>query len=183
MLHLRKALNDDIIWYSSQGEVFLVGDFNARTQTRQCTIIMMYKNLEVVSVDPLAIRITRRSKEQGGDATSFGHHLLELGSRHQMIICNALAKWLGSEELTCFPHGDLYIDNLKYHNLVVLLPQYKLAKQCARWHVVRDECGRHLNIGNSTICSWVIIAPFHGRDYRNQDQKHPLRIPTLGTHI
>ena len=29
-----EPLSDDIIQYSSQGEVFLVGDFNARTQSR-----------------------------------------------------------------------------------------------------------------------------------------------------
>ena len=65
----------------------------------------MDTNLEMVNVDPLATGITRRSKDQGVDATNFGHHLLELGSQHQMIICNGLAKWLGSEELTCFPQG------------------------------------------------------------------------------
>ena len=65
----------------------------------------MDRNLEMVNVDPLALGITRTSKDQGADATSFGHHLLELGSRHQMIIYNGLAKWPCSEELTCFPHG------------------------------------------------------------------------------
>ena len=100
-----EPLSDDIIRYSSQGEVFLVGDFNARTQSRQCTIFQMDRNLEMVNVEPLALGITRTSKDQGADATSFGHHLLELGSRHQMIIYNGLAKWPGSDELTCFPHG------------------------------------------------------------------------------
>ena len=42
--------------------------------------MLVDKNLEMVNVDPLAIGITRRSKDQGADATSFGHHLLELGS-------------------------------------------------------------------------------------------------------
>ena len=46
----------------------------------------MDKNLEMVSVDPCAICITLVSKEQDVDATSFGHHLLELESRHPMII-------------------------------------------------------------------------------------------------
>ena len=74
-----EPLSDDIIQYSSQGEVFLVEDFNTRTQSRQCTIFQMDTNLEMANVDPLAIGITRRSKEQGAEATSFGHHLLELG--------------------------------------------------------------------------------------------------------
>ena len=82
-----------------------LGDFNVRTQSRQCTIFQMDRNPEMVIVDPLAIGITRTSKDQGVDATSFRHHLLELGSRHQMIIYNDLSKWPGSGELTCFPHG------------------------------------------------------------------------------
>ena len=78
---------------------------------------------------------------------------------------------------------ETYIDNLKYCDLVVLLPQYGLTKKCARWYVIRDKHGRDLNIGNSTVCSWVAIAPLDRRDYENQDHKHPLRILTLGTHI
>ena len=78
----------------------------------------------------------------------------------------------------------LHLDNLKYSTSVVLSPQYKLAKKCTRWNVVRDERGRHPNIGNSTICSWlVVIVPLHGGDYGNEDHKHPTRIPTLGAHI
>ena len=50
-----EPLWDHIIQYSSQGEVFLVGDFNARTQSRQCTIFQMDKNLEMVNVDLLAL--------------------------------------------------------------------------------------------------------------------------------
>ena len=62
----------------------------------------MDKSLEMVGVDPLAIGFTSRSKEQGADDTSFGHHLIKLGNWHQMIISNGLAKWLGLKELTCF---------------------------------------------------------------------------------
>ena len=65
----------------------------------------MDKTLEMVNVDPLAIGMTHRSKDEVAEATSFGHHLLELGSWHQMIIYNGLAKWSGLEELTCLPHG------------------------------------------------------------------------------
>ena len=58
-----------------------------------------------MSVDPFATGITCISKDEGVDATSFGHYLLELGSRHQMIIYMDLAKLPGSKELTCFPCG------------------------------------------------------------------------------
>ena len=65
----------------------------------------MDRNPEMANIDPLNIGTTRRSKDQGADATSFGHHLLELGSRHRMVIYNGLNKWPGLKELTCFPHG------------------------------------------------------------------------------
>ena len=60
----------------------------------------MDKSLEMVGVDPLVIGII--SKEQVVDDISFGHHLIELGNWHQMIIYNGLTKWLGSKELTSF---------------------------------------------------------------------------------
>ena len=39
----------------------------------------------MVSVSLFAIGIAHISKEQGVDVTSFGHHTLELGSKHKMI--------------------------------------------------------------------------------------------------
>ena len=65
------------------------------------------------------------------------------------------------------------LDNLKHHDLVVLLTQYRPTEKCEKWHVMRDEHERHLNIGTSTICSsWVAIPPVCGRDHRNQNHKH-----------
>ena len=68
----------------------------------------------MVSINPLDIGTTCRSKDQGADVVSFGHHLLELGSRHRMVIYNGLDKWPGSIELTCFPHegGESTVDYL-----------------------------------------------------------------------
>ena len=59
---------------------------------QKCTTFHMDKNLELVSVDPFAPGITWISKDQGVDATSVGHPLLELGSRHQLIIYMCLAQ-------------------------------------------------------------------------------------------
>ena len=39
----------------------------------------------------------------GPDATGYGHHLLELGSRHHLIIYNGMAQQPDSRALTCFP--------------------------------------------------------------------------------
>ena len=100
-----EPLSDYIIRYYSQGEVFLVGDFNARTQSQQCTIFQMDRHPEMVNIDPFGIGTTHRSKDQGADTMLSGHHLLELGSRHRMVIYNGLNKWPGLKELACFPHG------------------------------------------------------------------------------
>ena len=74
----------------------------------------MDRNPKTVNIDPLDIGTTCRTKDQGADSTSFGHHLLELDSRHWMVTYNSLDKWSGSEELTCFPHrgGESTIDYL-----------------------------------------------------------------------
>ena len=55
-----------------------------RIQCRLCTNFQMDKNLEVV--DPSTICITYIFKEQGVDATSFGEHMLKLGSRYYVVI-------------------------------------------------------------------------------------------------
>ena len=99
------CLSDDIIRYSLLGEVFLIGDFNARTQSQQCTLFDIESTQRMVSVDPIENGTTRLSKDKGADATGFGHHLLELGSRHRMVIYNGMQRWPCSNGLTCFPHG------------------------------------------------------------------------------
>ena len=57
-----------------------------------------------MSVNSSEIGITHISKAHVADATNFDHCLLKLGSPHQLVIYNALQRWLGSEDLTCFPH-------------------------------------------------------------------------------
>ena len=63
----------------------------------------MDKDLEMVNVDLLDIGTTHKSKDQGADTMSFGHHLLELGIRHQMVIYNGLAKVARLERAHMFP--------------------------------------------------------------------------------
>ena len=99
------CLSDDIIQYSLLGEVFLIGDFNVKAQSQQCTLFDIESTQGMVSVDPIENDTTRLSKDKGADATGFGHHLLELGSRHHMVIYNGMQRWQRSNGLTCFPYG------------------------------------------------------------------------------
>ena len=120
----------------------------------------------MVSVDPLTIGITGRSKDQGADATNFGHHLLKLRNRHEMIIYSGLAKWRGSEELTCFPHGggintvDYLIGTVKAIHMInsFLVPPY-LIGACHRFlyfELVKNR-GRFYAV-KEMICACVYVC-------------------------
>ncbi|MCO5570416.1 hypothetical protein L7F22_024137 [Adiantum nelumboides] len=98
-------LSENILRYSSLGEIFLMGDFNGRTQSRQCdTYDMEHPDIMRV-VDPDEIRTHRQSADEGPDYTGYGAHLLEMGSRHHLVIYNGMTQWPDSGGLTCFPHG------------------------------------------------------------------------------
>eukprot|EP00249_Psilotum_nudum_P009654 c22069_g1_i1 orf=27-1430(-) len=98
-------LSEDIIQYSSLGEVFLMGDFNGRTQSRQCDTYDMEQPDIMRVLDPMEIQTYRQSADDGPDSTGYGAHLLELGSRHHLVIYNGMRQWPRSGGLTCFPHG------------------------------------------------------------------------------
>ncbi|KAH6556711.1 hypothetical protein KP509_1Z160900 [Ceratopteris richardii] len=99
------ALSDQILHYSTLGEVFLMGDFNGRTQSRQCESYDMDLPQIMRNSDQEEMSTSRVSADVGQDATGYGRHLLELGSRHNLVIYNGIHRWPGSGGLTCFPHG------------------------------------------------------------------------------
>ena len=47
----------------------------------------------------------RTSADTGPDSTGYGRHILELGSRHNLVINNGMAQWPTLGALTCFPLG------------------------------------------------------------------------------
>ncbi|MCO5608775.1 hypothetical protein L7F22_062991 [Adiantum nelumboides] len=57
------------------------------------------------TLDPKEMGISRSSADIGQDTTGYGRHLLELGSRHHLVIYNEMHQWPDSIGLTCFPHG------------------------------------------------------------------------------
>ncbi|MCO5562396.1 hypothetical protein L7F22_016023 [Adiantum nelumboides] len=107
-------LSEDISHYTSLGEVLLMGDFNGRTQSRQCEIYDM-EQLEIMrALDAEDMGVSRLSADGGQDNTGYGRYLLELGSRHHLVIYNGMAMWPDSGGFTCFPHsgGESTVDYL-----------------------------------------------------------------------
>ena len=60
----------------------------------------------VPKLDTTEFGISRYSTNAHAHVTGYGHHLLDLGKIHDLIIYNGIPKWPSSKELTCFPHGE-----------------------------------------------------------------------------
>jgi len=94
------CLTEGIMEYSTRGEVFLMGDFNARTCSRQCESYD-FEDPEILQLTEDAD--TRRTSADTAYPTRYGHHLLRLGSQHRLVIYNGMAQWPTSGGLTCMP--------------------------------------------------------------------------------
>ena len=60
----------------------------------------------MINVDPDEIGITCMSNDKGLYDTGFGRQLLELGSRHHMVIYNVMQRLVGSNA-SCMIGGSL----------------------------------------------------------------------------
>ena len=96
------CLSKEIMEYSTLGEVFLMGDFNARTRSEQCEAYD-YEDPEVLHT--LHEEATMRDSTNRGPGTTYERHLLRLGSQHRLVIYNQMAQWPISRGLICMPHG------------------------------------------------------------------------------
>ena len=63
-----------------------MGDFNARTQSRQCETYDFRDPILLNMVSPEDTGSTHLSADGGVDNTRYGHHLLKLGARHHLVI-------------------------------------------------------------------------------------------------
>lgn len=95
------CLMEGIMEYSTLGEVFLMGDFNARTRGHQCESYDFEDPEILYTIDAAD---TRRISADTAVPTAYGHHLLRLGSQHRLVIYNGMAQWPASGSLTCMPH-------------------------------------------------------------------------------
>lgn len=92
-------LNDDILCFSSMGDVPLVGEFNARIASEQSALyIMDDRTFCELAMDDIGLA---RSAQDVTEITEYGCHFLALGSAHGLVIFNGLAYWSGSDAFTC----------------------------------------------------------------------------------
>ena len=92
--------------YSADGEVILMGNFNAYTRDLQ---IPLHDQSEGVfctwGIDPTSVGLHRISEDVLGSTTAHGKHLLQLGESHELLILNGLPRFLDSWFFPCRPHG------------------------------------------------------------------------------
>ena len=75
---------------SSLGDILLLGDFNARTGNTQVVLLNFEEDpISVPLIDPIENGTTRHSAD-APLVTVYGHHLLQLGAAHDLIIYNGL---------------------------------------------------------------------------------------------
>jgi hypothetical protein len=86
----------------NEGNILLLGDFNARTTTNQAILLSNDSNhnpLCIVEDLILANRYNRNSENLTENL--FGIELVKLCSFQDLIICNGVMKWPNSNWMTC----------------------------------------------------------------------------------
>lgn len=88
-----ETLCDSIMKFSRLGEILLLGHFNACTCDTHVGLLNFEEDpVIVLKIDPTEIGIVRHSAN-ASHVTGYGHHLLELGAAHDLIIYNGLPRW------------------------------------------------------------------------------------------
>ena len=78
-----KTLYADIVEFSRQGDILLLGDFNARTSDRQVRLLDFDNDSVIVPELHMAeLGTLRLSDDAHAPVTRYGHHLLEIGRAH-----------------------------------------------------------------------------------------------------
>lgn len=94
-------LDDDIWEFSRDGDIILLGDFNARTANSQT---IFYDTSEEIlrEVDISEMGLDRHSQDR--EHTEYGRYLMEMTTTHGLAILNGLEIFPSSGGFTCFPH-------------------------------------------------------------------------------
>ena len=79
---------EDLWEFSKDGEVILLGDFNARTGNSQASFYDTSEEM-LRELDTSDLSLARRYS-QDEECTRYGRHLLELGTTHGLAILNGL---------------------------------------------------------------------------------------------
>jgi hypothetical protein len=98
-------LEQDIYNLKNEGNILQLGDFNARTATKQDTFLSDDSNHNPLCLDEDLVlsNIDKRSSEDLIH-NLFGTELVKLCRSQGLIICNGVMKWPNSNQMTCI-HG------------------------------------------------------------------------------
>ena len=91
------GLENDISSLRNEGNILLMGDFNACTSSNPAILLSNYFNPNPLWLDEditLARKYNRSSKYLGENL--FGSELVKLCSAQYLIICNSIKKWSNS---------------------------------------------------------------------------------------
>ena len=100
---LFNSLEKDIFNLRNDGNILLLGDFNARTATNQAITLSNNTNPKPLWLDEdsnVAIKFKR--KYEHIIENLFGTKLIKICSSKDLIICNGINKWPLSGQITCF---------------------------------------------------------------------------------
>ena len=65
-----------------------------------------YRETELLrTLEAEEVGAARISKDMSPNRGHYGDYLLELGTRHRLVIYNGMDQWQGLGAMTCFPHG------------------------------------------------------------------------------
>jgi hypothetical protein len=98
-------LEHDIYSLKNEGNILLLGDFNARTATKQATLLSTDSNHNPLWLDEDLV-LSNSYKRNYEDLIEylFGIELAKLCSSQDLKICNGVMKWPNLNQMTCI-HG------------------------------------------------------------------------------
>jgi hypothetical protein len=98
-------LEHDIYNLKNEGNILLLGDFNARTATKQDTLLSDDSNHNPLWLDEDLV-LSNSYKRSSKDLidTLFGTQLVKLYISQDLIICNGVMKWPNFNQMNCI-HG------------------------------------------------------------------------------
>jgi len=117
-------LERDIYNLKNEGNILLLRDFNARTATKQATLLSDDSNHNPLWLDEdLVLSNSYKRSFEDLIENLFGTELVKLCSSQYLIICNGVMKWPNSNQMTCI-HGlgssvvDYVISNILVSNQI-----------------------------------------------------------------
>jgi hypothetical protein len=89
----------------NEGNILLLGDFNARTATKQATLLSTDSNHNSLCLDEdLVLSNSYKRSFEVLIENLFSTELVKLYNAQDIIICNGVMKWPNSNHMTCI-HG------------------------------------------------------------------------------